>query len=138
MNDPHYELTRNFFLCFHFKRETLLLSWAASLGFFRFELTRLLYFHLQTCAEAYDLLLSGDFGASGSDSAESYRQVCQKFFPYATKFNLNSKDTSETPEDTIEDTTTHNNSTSNNNVENNSEKITNSSPVKAEINEPEP
>jgi len=93
---------------------------------------------LKTCAEAYDLLLSGDFGASGSDSAESYRQVCQKFFPYATKFNLNSKDTSETPEDTIEDTTTHNNSTSNNNGENNSEKITNSSPVKAEINEPEP
>ena len=96
-----------------------------------------LYFQLQTCAEVYDLLLSGDFGASGSDSAESYRQICQKFFPYATKFNLNSKDTSETPEDTIEDTT-HNNSTSNNNVENNSEKITNSSPVKAEINEPEP
>ena len=97
---------------------------------------------MQTCAEAYDLLLSGDFGASGSDSAESYRQVCQKFFPYATKFNLisaslNSKDTSETPDDTIEGTTTtHNNSTSNNNVENNSEKITNSSPVKAEISEP--
>ena len=90
---------------------------------------------MQTCAEAYDLLLSGDFGASGSDSAESYRQVCQNFFPYATKFNLNSKDTSETPEDTIEDTT-HKNSTSNNNVENNSEKITNSSPVKAEISEP--
>jgi len=80
---------------------------------------------LQTCAEAYDLLLSGEFGAAGSNSAESYRQVCQTFFPYATKFNLNS------PNSTAEDSTTHNNNDVNASVE----KITNNSP-KAEINEP--
>ena len=32
----------------------------------------------KTCAEAYNLVLSGDFGASGLDLAESYHQVCQK------------------------------------------------------------
>merc|ERR1712186_305634 len=83
---------------------------------------------LQTCAEAYDLLLSGEFGAAGSNSAESYRQVCQTFFPYATKFNLNS------PNTTTAESTTHN-TTSNNDVNASVEKITNSSP-KAEINEP--
>jgi len=84
---------------------------------------------LQTCAEAYDLLLSGDFGAAGSNSAESYRQVCQTFFPYATKFNLNSPN-STTEED--QDSTTHNNNDVN---ASDVEKITNNSP-KAEINEP--
>ena len=86
---------------------------------------------LQTCAGAYDLLLSGEFGAVGRNSAESYRQVCQKFFPYATKFNLNSN-------------TSSSEETQNNNVNENDEnerskndpKITNNSSPKAEINEP--
>ena len=86
------------------------------------------FFPFQTCAEAYDLLLAGEFGAAGSNSAESYRQVCQTFFPYATKFNLNSPESRLLTDDT---TTTHNNNDVNASVE----KITNNSP-KAEINEP--
>ena len=88
----------------------------------------LFFFPFQTCAEAYDLLLAGEFGAAGSNSAESYRQVCQTFFPYATKFNLNSPESRLLTDDT---TTTHNNNDVNASVE----KITNNSP-KAEVNEP--
>ncbi len=40
----------------------------------------------QTCVEVYDMLASGDFGPAGKNVAETYREKCCHFFPYASKF----------------------------------------------------
>ena len=105
MNDPPLRIDEKILSLLSFQKRSVIAQMSWLFRFFLFELTHFLHFHLHTCAEVYYLLLSGDFSASGSDSAESYCQICQNFFPYASKFNLNSKDNSETPEDTIEDAT---------------------------------